>query len=162
VSVLERDGEALLPRGSSEVEAGDRLHILVRATVRDSMESLFARWRSGPIGVREAQPFAPPPSGRSPIFVVKPWREEMGDVAHPEAVEGIEVLRQMRTRREEPGALVLLADGRFAVTGEGIVATGGGRQLFRYCRERIHRAESGPARAWWQEVAGAVSQTTAR
>ena len=162
VSVLERDGEALLPRGSSEVEAGDRLHILVRAKVRDSVESLFERWHSGPIGVREEAPAAPPPSGRSPIFTVKPWQDEMGDIAHPEKIEGVEVLRQMRTRREQPGALVMLADGRFAVTGDGVVAAGGARQLFRYCRERIRRAESGPATAWWQEVAGAVSQTTAR
>ena len=162
VSVLERDGEALLPRGSSEVEAGDRLHILVRATVRDSVESLFARWHSGPIGIREEVPPAPPPAGRSPIFVVKPWQEEMGDIGHPQEIEGVAVLRHMRTRREQPGALLMLADGRFAVTGDGIVAAGGARQLFRYCRERIRRAESGPATAWWQEVAGAVSQTTAR
>jgi potassium/hydrogen antiporter len=162
VSVLERDGEALLPRGSSEVEAGDRLHILVRATVRDSVESLFERWRAGPIGMPEEAPSAPPPSGRSPIFVVKPWKEEMGDMAHPEEIEGVEVLRQLRTRREQPGALVMLADGRLAVTGDGVVAAGGTRQLFRYCRDRIRRAESGPATAWWQEVAGAVSQTTAR
>jgi len=72
------------------------------------------------------------------------------------------VLRRLRTRRDEPGALVLLADGRFAVTGDGIVATGGQRQLFRYCRERIQRAQTGPARAWWQEVAGVVSQTSVR
>lgn len=162
VSVLEREGEALLPRGSSEVEAGDRLHILVRAPVRDSVESLFDRWRSGPIGVREPEPPAPPPSGRPPVFSVKPWRKEMGDPAQPVAVEGVDVLRRLRTRREEPGALVLLADGRFAVTGDGVVAIGGARQLFRYCRERIGRAESEPARAWWQEVAGAVSQTTGR
>ena len=162
VSVLEREGEALLPRGSSEIEAGDRLHILVRAPVRDSVESLFERWRTGPVGVREAEPAPVPPTGRAPVFSVKPWREEMGDPAHPVEVEGVEVLRSLRTRREEPGALVLLADGRFAVTGDGVVATGGGRQLFRYCRDRIRRAESGPARAWWQEVAGAVSQTTAR
>jgi hypothetical protein len=61
-----------------------------------------------------------------------------------------------------PGALALLSDGRLAVTGEGVVAAGGARQLFRYCRDRIRRADSGSARAWWQEVAGAVSQTTAR
>ena len=72
------------------------------------------------------------------------------------------MLRTLRMRREQPGALVMLADGRFAVTGEGVVAVGGARQLFRYCRERIRRAESGPARAWWQEVAGVVSQATVR
>ena len=45
--------------------------------------------------------------------------------------------RTLRTRREARGALVLLADGRLAVTGEGVVATGSPRQLVRYCRDRI-------------------------
>jgi hypothetical protein len=53
---------------------------------------------------------------------------------------------------------VQLEDGRFAVTGDGVAAVGASRQLFRYCRERIGRAEDEQARAWWQEVAGAVSQ----
>ncbi len=162
VSLLEREGEALLPRGSTEVEGGDRLHILVRQRVRDSVESLFARWHSGPIGVREDELVPPPPAGRAPIFSVKPWSEEMGDPANPQSLEGMEVLRTLRTRREQPGALVMLPDGRMAVTGEGVMAVGGARQLFRYCRERIRRAESGPARAWWQEVAGVVSQATVR
>jgi len=53
---------------------------------------------------------------------------------------------------------VQLEDGRFAVTGEGVAAVGGSRQLFRYCRERIRRAKDDGSRAWWQEVAGLVSQ----
>ncbi|MEJ7716047.1 MAG: hypothetical protein WKF40_10290 [Thermoleophilaceae bacterium] len=48
------------------------------------------------------------------------------------------------------------------MTGAGVVAVGGPRQLFRYCRDRIQRAESAEATAWWQEVAGAVSQSAAR
>ncbi len=51
-----------------------------------------------------------------------------------------------------------LEDARFAVTGDGIVAVGGPRQLFRYCRDRIRRAEDPESRAWWQEVAGVLSQ----
>ena len=51
-----------------------------------------------------------------------------------------------------------LEDGRFAVTGEGVVAVGGPRQLFRYCRERIARSSDEQSRAWWQEVAGALAQ----
>jgi cell volume regulation protein A len=160
VSVIVRDDEALLPRGSTEIEAGDRLHILVRGPVRDSVEDLFERWRTGPLGVPE--PPVPVLMGRPPIFSVRPWREEMGDPAHPGQVDGAEVRRALRTRREQPGALLLLADGRLAVTGDDVVAVGGARQLFRYTRERIARADSPQARAWWQEVAGAVSQTTAR
>ncbi len=160
VSIVVRGGEALLPRGSTEIEADDRLHILVRQPARAEVEGLFDRWRSGPL--EETELALPSFSGRSPIFSVKPWRAEFGDPGAPTEIEGAAVLRRLRTRRDEPGALVLLSDGRFAVTGDGVVAAGGQRQLFRYCRERIHRAETGTARAWWQEVAGVVSQAAAR
>ncbi len=160
VSVVERGGEALLPRGSTDIEAGDRLHILVRESVREEVEGLFELWRTGPLA--EPVRAAPVLAGRSPIFSVKPWRPELGDPTSPEQVEGVAVLRRLRTRRDQPGALLLLADGRFAVTGDGVVATGGQRQLFRYCRERIRRAESGSSRAWWQEVAGVASQAAVR
>ena len=154
VSVIVRGGEALLPRGSTDIEAGDQLHILVREPARVEVQGLFERWRSGPL----EEPAAPVAvlTGRAPIFNVKPWRG--GDPGAPESIEGVDVLRRLRTRRDEPGALVLLADGRLAVTGDGVVATGGQRQLFRYCRERIQRANTAAGRAWWQEVAGVVSQ----
>lgn len=160
VSVIVRDDEALLPRGSTEVQGGDRLHILVRESVRAGVEELFSRWHSGPMGEPELTPR--PSSGRSPIFTVKPWADAMGDPGRPETVEGFRVLRLLRTRREQAGALVLLDDGRLAVTGSGVVAVGGPRQLFRYCRERIQRSDDAATRAWWQEVAGVVSQSAAR
>jgi hypothetical protein len=77
-------------------------------------------------------------------------------------VEDVDVLRILRTRREQRGALMVLADGRMAVTGENVVAVGGPSQLLRYCRERIGRSGSEQARAWWQEVAGVVSQAHLR
>jgi len=160
VSIVVRAGEALLPRGSTEIDADDRLHILVRRPVRAEVEGLFERWRSGPLVEPEAA--LPAFAGRSPIFSVKPWRDEHGDPSAPGEIEGAAVRRRLRTRRDVPGAMVLLADGRFAVTGEGVVAVGGQRQLFRYCRDRIRRAETGPAQAWWQEVAGVVSQAAVR
>jgi len=160
VSVIVRDDEALLPRGSTEIAARDRLHILVRESAHAEVEDLFERWHNGPIEQPEAQ--LPVLRGRPPIFSVKPWRTEQGDPAAPDDVEGISVVRVVRTRREQRGALLVLADGRMAVTGEGVVATGGAAQLLRYCRERIRRAKSEQARAWWQEVAGVVSQAGLR
>ena len=156
VSVIVRHDQALLPRGSSLIEAGDRLHILVREQVRGGVEALFDRWREGPIGVPEGP--VPVLRGRAAIFTVRPWKPAHGDPGDPETVNGVPVLRSLRTRRGEPGALVQLADGRFAVTGENVVAAGGSRQLFRYCRERIRRADDDQSRAWWQEVAGVLSQ----
>lgn len=159
VNVIVRDDEALLPRGSTEVAAGDRLHILVREKARADVSALFARWRDGPISPSVQRIAAP--QGRSPIFSVKPWRDEDGDPAAPDKIEGVAVARTLRTRREARGALVLLADGRLATTGEGVVATGSPRQLVRYCRERVGRARSAEAKAWWQEVAGALLQSSA-
>ncbi|HEU0019072.1 MAG TPA: potassium/proton antiporter [Thermoleophilaceae bacterium] len=160
VNVIVRDDEALLPRGSTEVAAGDRLHIVVRENARSDVEALFARWRDGPIA-RPAPERISAPQGRSPIFSVRPWRDEDGDPAAPEQIADVAVNRTLRTRREARGALVLLADGRLAVTGEGVVATGSARQLVRFCRDRVGRAQSPQAKAWWQEVAGAVLQSSA-
>jgi hypothetical protein len=38
-----------------------------------------------------------------------------------------------------------------------VIATGSPRQLRVYAVRRIERAETRAARAWWQEVAGAVA-----
>lgn len=161
VNIIVRDDEALLPRGSTEISAGDRLHIVVREAARKQVEALFELWREGPIETRTTERL-PGPQGRTPIFSVKPWREELGDPADPKEIESVAVTRTLRTRREVRGALVLLADGRLAVTGEGIVATGSPAQLVRYCRDRVGRAKSAQAKAWWQEVAGAMLQSSAR
>ncbi len=160
VSVVVRGEQALLPRGSTEISAGDRLHILVRGTQRGEVEGLFERWRDGPL--TEPEEVVVPVLGRAAIFSVQPWKEDAGDPGSPQRLDGLRVVRTLRTRRGEPGALVQVEDGRYAVTGEGVVAIGGPRQLFRYCRDRIVRAQSEQARAWWQEVAGAVSQRAAR
>jgi len=155
VNVIVRSDEALLPRGSTQIEAGDRLHILVREPVRALVEELYDRWRAGPVG----EPEAPVKLvGRPAIFTVRRWRHEDGDAGDPERIADLAVVRRLRTRRGRPGALVQLEDGRFAVTGDGVAAVGGSRQVFRYCRERIRRAGDQQTRAWWQEVAGVVSQ----
>ena len=156
VNVIVRGDEALLPRGSTEIAIGDRLHILVRGPARKEVESLFALWREGPL---EPPPVRVPiPTGRARIFSVKPWRPDHGDPGAPGAIGGVAVVRTLRTRRGDPGALVMLEDGRIAVTGDGLVASGGPRQLARWCRDRIDQAADPEARAWWQEVAGAVAR----
>lgn len=160
VSVIVREDEALLPRGSTRIEAGDVLHILVRDSVREDVQGLFERWRTGPVG----QPEAPITALRSTpaVFTVRAWTDDDGDPGAPERVGAVAVARRLRTRRGSAGALVQLEDGRFAVTGEGVTAIGGSRQLFRYCRERIRRARDPQSRAWWQEIAGVLSQRALR
>jgi hypothetical protein len=101
-------------------------------------------------------------AGRATIFSVRPWTGGTGAISEPAEIGDIRVIRRLRVRRGGAGALVQLEDGRFAVTGDGVVAVGGSRQLLRYCRERIRRAEDPEERAWWQEAAGVVSQRAIR
>jgi cell volume regulation protein A len=154
VNVIVRGGEAIPPRGSTEIEAGDELHVLVRAEAREEVEALTRLWQAGPID----QPPRPrlPARGVPQIFQVRPWPEDAGDPARPQRVTGVEVAQRVRTRRDAPGSLVLLADGRYAVTGE-LLAVGARRRLADWAIQRATRASGGAERAWWQEVAGVLT-----
>lgn len=156
VSVIVRGEEALLPRGSTELEVGDRLHILVRGYLVKRIEELFELWREGPIGQEELA-FARPIAGRSAIFSVKPWEADAGDQGDPQEIGGKAVIRRVRIRHDQPGALVVLEDGRFAVSSSGLVAAGSPPQIRAFAVRRIERSETRSERAWWQEVAGAVA-----
>jgi cell volume regulation protein A len=154
VNVIVRDGHAIPPRGSTELREGDELHVLVRGELRDEVERQTERWVKGPIG----KP-APPPLPRraaSQVFSVRPLRsgEEVTTLAE---IEGIAVVAVLRTRNDRAGAMAALADGRYAVTGEAVVAIGGRRALAGWCEERAEREGVGAEeRAWWQEVTGAL------
>jgi cell volume regulation protein A len=45
VAAISRDGETIPPRGSTIVEAGDRLFVLTAPARRPDLEDVFARWR---------------------------------------------------------------------------------------------------------------------
>lgn len=152
VNVIVRDGNALPPRGSTELREGDELHILVRSELRDEVEALTKRWAQGPIG--KATPPPLPRRAASQVFTVRPVR---GDGELGEEIDGIPVVRVMRSRSERGAYLVALADGRFAVTGSGLTAIGGRRALADWCEGRVARPDVDAAeRAWWQEVTGAL------
>jgi potassium/hydrogen antiporter len=152
VNVIVRDGKAIPPRGSTELQEGDELHVLVRSELRDEVEKLTRRWAEGPIGRPEPPPL--PRRAASQVFTVRPARddEELG-----EEIDGIPIVRVMRDRSDRGAYLVALADGRFAVTGAGLIAIGGRRALAGWCESRVDRNEVDAAeRAWWQEVTGAL------
>lgn len=155
VHLIVRGGRAIAPRGSTRVEAGDELHLLVQEEQRGEVEQLTRLWREGPMG--SAAPLLLPPRGAPQVFSVRPGHTLDGDPTRPEEVDGIGVRARLRTRRDRPGALVALADGRFAVTGEDHVALGGRRALAEWCARRALRPEIEEAeRSWWQEAAGAL------
>jgi potassium/hydrogen antiporter len=154
LNVIVRGGQAIPPRGSTIIESGDRLHVLVRQEVAAELRVLTERWQYGPFEEpgRRRQPMR----GAGMIFSARPWSEEDGDPARPESVLGVPVAEHLRTRRDEPGALVALADGRFAATGV-VVAVGSPQQVQTYCRRRLDRSTDQIEHAWWQEVVGVLS-----
>jgi len=155
VHLIVRDGRAIAPRGSTRVEPGDELHLLVQEAQREQVERLTQRWREGPLG--EPAPLLLPPRGAPQVFSVRPGHTLQGDPARPDEIDGIAVRARLRTRRDEPGALVALADGRFAIAGRGHVAIGGRHALAGWCARRAQRPGIAEAeRSWWQEVAGTL------
>jgi potassium/hydrogen antiporter len=154
VNVIVREGQAIPPRGSTRIEAGDRLHVLIRHEQLAAMRALVERWRTGPVG-RAARPVRIP-EGHAPVFHVRPWRDEDGDPAAAEQVAGRAVVDRLRTRRDVPGALVLLDDGYLAVTGP-LLALGREQLLSDWVRRRARTARGDAERAWWEEVLGALA-----
>ncbi len=156
VNLLVRDGGAIPPRGSTEIEAGDELHVVVRLEQLAEFEQITEHWRSGPLG--EPPVPALPPRGAPQVFSVRPWRETDGDPGHPEELEGIAVLARLRVRRDGVGALALLADGRYAISSQELLAIGGRHQVALWAARRLRaRGLPGQEVAWWQEIAGALA-----
>jgi cell volume regulation protein A len=152
VNVLERNEEALPPRGSTRLEAGDRLYVLVRQTAMGALEQARERWRIGPVGPAPRTEHKSTSTG-APIFTTRPWMDSDGDPDAPVTVLGLEVIERLGTRWDVPGALVVLSDGRYAVTGPQVLV-GSREQLQWHARRRLRIAKTDPERAWWQEVIG--------
>jgi cell volume regulation protein A len=152
VNVLVRGREALPPRGSTRLQAGDRLYIVARRGAVAAIEEARERWRSGPVGPKPRPPREP--TTGAPIFTTRPWTGADGSPDAPAAVLGIEVVQRLATRWDVPGALVVLADGRYAVSGPHVLV-GSSEQLQWHARRRLRVARSDAEQAWWQEVIGA-------
>ncbi len=156
INLIVRGGEVLPPRGSTEIEAEDELHVVVRLEALPEVEALTERWREGPLG--EPPVPALPPRGAPQVFSVRPWAPADGDPGRPIRVEGVDVVARLRVRRDGSGSLLLLADGRYALTSPQLLAVGGRRQLSAWISRRLARANPSTAeRAWLQEAAGALS-----
>jgi len=157
VNVIVRGDEAIPPRGSTILRAGDRLHVLLRSELSRDVHRIVERWRQGPIG----PPPRPPKrmQGRRPTFTVAPFAQVplTGDASHPHAVASAEVVAQLRVRRDVPGSLVALDDGRYAIVGP-LVAVGSRQLLWSWSMRRLRRLPHDDSeRAWLQNVVGALA-----
>jgi potassium/hydrogen antiporter len=152
VNVIVRGDQAIPPRGSTRLHAGDRLHLLVRQDTVPEVNELLDRWHHGPIG-RAARP-PRKVQGRPPVFTVRPWRDGDGDPAAPRRLADGRVVERLRERRDVPGSLVVLEDGRYAVCGP-VLAIGGREDLAGWAKRRL--ATGGDEEAgWWRGVVGSL------
>ncbi len=157
LNVIVRGEQAIPPRGSTRIEPGDRLHVLVRQEAAIDFTRLLERWRTGPIGRQHRR--RRPITGTQPVHTTRRWSDDSdaGDPGHPSALSGAAVIDQLRTRRDgHAGALVLLEDGRYAVSGATVVI-GGRRHVQDAARRKARQASTDSERAWWREVVGALA-----
>jgi cell volume regulation protein A len=155
LNVIVRGDRAIPPRGSTIIEAGDQLHMIVRQEVAVEFHDVMRMWRAGPLEAHKRP--RPRVLSRPAVTSMRPWQDADGDPSRPAHIGGLEVVDQLRTRRDQPGALVALADGRFAVTGR-LLAIGPAGELQAVARRRLARAQTAGDRAWWQEVVGALAR----
>jgi cell volume regulation protein A len=157
VNVIVRGDEAIPPRGSTRLLAGDELHVLVRSEMAGELTRLSRRWRDGPIGPPQRPRRLP--RGAATVLSVRPYRKGTveGDLARPRGVGGQPAVAQLRIRRDTPGALVALADGRYALTGP-LVVVGSRRDLTQFATRRMRQLpRESPERPWLQNVIGAMA-----
>lgn len=155
LNVIIRGEQALLPRGSTLIEAGDRLHLLVRQEASVELRSLLDRWRTGPVGAPER---VRPPLRTSPSpLSMRPWNDADGDAGAPIVVGNTAVIDRLLTRRDGvPGALVALEDGRYSFTG-AVTAIGNRTGTLDAARRQLRLATDDSERAWWRNVIGALA-----
>ena len=154
LNIIIRGDQALPPRGSTRIEPGDHLHVLVRQEAAVDFRPLLERWRTGPLGARPAR------SRSRPVRRRRSSGAGLGGKgrrpARPRRVGEFDVVDQLRTRRDQPGALVVLSDGRYAYTGP-ITAIGSAGQVQDAARRRLRLATTDAEQAWWREVIGALA-----
>lgn len=153
LNLVVQNDTAIPPRGSTVVASGSELHILVRQEAFADFQGLLRKWREGPMDRPRERPIG---IRQATIFSTGPWREADGDPSHPKTVGGKAVIEQIRTRRDEPGAVVVLEDGTFAYTGR-VTAVGSPSDLQRAATRRLGLSKTDNERAWWREVIGSIS-----
>jgi cell volume regulation protein A len=153
LNVIIRGEQAIPPRGSTRVEAGDVLHMLVRQEAAPDFTDLVRRWRDGPLPNVERPR---PRPGRIPVFSSGPWTGDENP-SRPGSLRGVAAVAQLRTRRDKPGAVIALEDGSVAFTGP-VWAKGSVAAVQDAARRQLVQSQDESDRTWWREVIGALAQ----
>jgi cell volume regulation protein A len=153
LNLIIRGEQAIPPRGSTRVEPGDVLHMLIRQEAAPDFAGLVRRWRVGPLPSMERPR---PRPGRIPVFSSGPWTGDENP-SRPQTLRGVSAVAQLRTRRDRPGAVIALEDGSVAFTGP-VWAKGSVAAVQDAARRELVHSEDEADRTWWREVIGALAQ----
>ncbi|MFL5842487.1 MAG: potassium/proton antiporter [Thermoleophilaceae bacterium] len=152
LNVIVRGDAVIPPHDSTQIRAGDTLHLLVREEAAAQIPQLLHRWRN-PVWAPAATVTPDAAEG----LVTRPWTAADGDAWDPELVEGALVVDVLRTRGDRAGALVRLENGRLAVTGPSL-AFGSAGLVRSYARRRLGGSGDRAEQGWWREVVAALSR----
>jgi potassium/hydrogen antiporter len=133
--------------------------VLLSTLLQGATFERFAKG-AGVTTTTDAAPRAGPPrtaQATAQILTARPWAEADGDPAFPKRILGIQVTGQLLVRLDRPGALVTLADGRYAFTGP-VLGVGSASALQEAARRRLTAADSEVELAWWREVIGVLAR----
>ena len=86
LNVIVRGERAIPPRGSTIIEAGDQLHMIVRQEVAVEFQDVMRMWRAGPLEAHKRP--RPRVLSRPAVTSVRPWTDADGDPSRPAAVSG--------------------------------------------------------------------------
>jgi cell volume regulation protein A len=158
VNTIVRGGTFVAPMGPTRLSAGDELHLVVGDEAFPLVPRLLGAWRDPSWQPPAAQddPQRPVAAPQAPALVSGVWNGESGSPSEPELVDGVQVVRRLRARRDAPGALVALEDGRLALTGPSF-AIGTQAELRHYAERRAATATDGAEALWWRQLADALT-----
>ena len=155
LNVIVRGDRAIPPRGSTVIQDGDQLHVLVRQEVALEFRELMRRWRTGPVGPPE-RPRRRPRS-RPSVTSIRPWQDGR---RRPAAPEGARRQRRGRAAAHPPRRAGRAGRARGRPLRR-VRAAAGDRPLGRAAGVRAPPArqrDTPGERAWWQEVVGALAR----
>src|SRR3954447_15070846 len=148
LNAIVRGTSVVPPRDSTQIKAGDTLHLLVREEVAALLPELLDSWGdprwtpAGPLEELEG-------------LLTRPWTLADGDPSDPAMVSGALVLDRLLARADQAGALVRLENGQLAITGASL-AVGNTALVRRYANARLAMAGDPLEQSWWREVLGVV------
>ena len=156
LNVIVRGDRAIPPRGSTIIEAGDQLHMIVRQEVAVEFQDVHAhagapgRWRRTSARARACSAARRSPAcgrGRRPTATRRGPARSSGSRSWTSCARA--ATSRARSSRSPTAA---------SRSPAALLAVGPAGELQAVARRRLARATTPAERAWWQEVVGALAR----